>query len=500
MRPASLEKGRNIQWLGIDAHADHHEQHLDRQFRKVGGGLFNQGSATLRNSTLTFNSATTAGGGIRNDFGDNVTIINSTLAGNTASGDGGGLVNNGTATLTNSTLSGNAAINVGGAIVNNSADTLILTNVTLANNVAVAGGSGLWSAANDIVTMNNTIIADSAGGTNCFGFLDSSPSSNLFDDLSCGGAITNNINLAPVLQNNGGPTFTHALLSGSAAIDAGNTTVCAGNPLLQFCDQRGFLRDNPCDIGAYEFEGTNPGRIGVWRGSQWLLDVNGNGQWNGNVDRVYTFGQAGDQPVVGDWNDDGFTEIGVKRGNQWYLDYNGNGRWDGAGLDRFRTFGLASDQPVTGDWNGNGITDIGVKRGNQWYLDYNGSGTWNAGDRLYTFGLASDQPLTGDWDNDGADEIGVKRGNQWYLDANGNGVWNGVGFGLDQVATFGQAGDRPVVGDWNDDGFAGVGVKRGDDWYLDRNANDVWNGCGTDLCIFNWGLPSDLPVSGRWKP
>jgi len=57
-----------------------------------------------------------------------------------------------------------------------------------------------------------------------------------------------------VLQNNGGQTLTHALLSASLAIDAGDPNGCidsAGIPLLT--DQRGFVRDSHCDIGAYEY-------------------------------------------------------------------------------------------------------------------------------------------------------------------------------------------------------------------------------------------------------
>jgi len=60
------------------------------------------------------------------------------------------------------------------------------------------------------------------------------------------------------LQNNGGPTDTHALLPGSPAIDTG----ISGGPNT---DQRGFPRpiDLPSvpnaadgsDIGAYEFDG-----------------------------------------------------------------------------------------------------------------------------------------------------------------------------------------------------------------------------------------------------
>ena len=58
------------------------------------------------------------------------------------------------------------------------------------------------------------------------------------------------------LQNNGGPTETHALLPGSDAIDQIPTFDCVdakGEPLTT--DQRGFPRDDGmCDVGAFEVQ------------------------------------------------------------------------------------------------------------------------------------------------------------------------------------------------------------------------------------------------------
>ena len=240
--------------------------------------------------------------------------------------------------------------------------------------------------------------------------------------------------------------------------------------------------------------------IGVFRKGVWYLDTNGNGLWetcqqSGGADFCVSFGQAGDVPVVGDWNGDGRTEIGVKRGNLWYLDYDGSGTWNAG--DRTYNFGLTSDQPVAGDWNGDGRTEIGVKRGNLWYLDYDGSGTWNAGDRTYNFGLTSDQPVAGDWNGDGRTEIGVKRGNLWYLDYDGSGTWNAS----DRTYNFGLASDQPVVGDRNGDGKTKIGVFRNGSWYLDANGNGRWENCqqsgGADFC-FSFGQAGDVPVTGRW--
>jgi hypothetical protein len=95
--------------------------------------------------------------------------------------------------------------------------------------------------------------------------------------------------------------------------------------------------------------------IGVFRPGtgQWLLDLNGNRKWDGSrTDGLYPFGKSGDLPVTGDWNSDGVTEIGVFRPStgQWLLDLNGNDQWDGSGTDGLYTFGKSGDQPVAGPW------------------------------------------------------------------------------------------------------------------------------------------------------
>ena len=54
----------------------------------------------------------------------------------------------------------------------------------------------------------------------------------------------------------------------------------------------------------------------------------------------------------------------------------------------------------------------------------------------------------GDWNGNGTDKIGVFRPStrEWLLDLNGNGVFDGCN--VDICATFGQAGDLPIVGKW----------------------------------------------------
>ena len=146
--------------------------------------------------------------------------------------------------------------------------------------------------------------------------------------------------------------------------------------------------------------------MAVFRGSHtWYIDYNGNGVWDSPAggDRIYITGKPGDIPVPGDWNGDSITEMAVFRGSHtWYIDYNGNGVWDSpAGGDRIYTTGQPGDIPVVGDWNGEGIAEMGVFRpsNHNFYLDFNANGLWDGAsvDKRYDFGTFGDIPVSGKW-------------------------------------------------------------------------------------------------------
>ena len=103
------------------------------------------------------------------------------------------------------------------------------------------------------MTVRNSIIAGNTG-SQCSGI--TSLGHNVFSDDSCGhsgpGDMPSTDPMLGPLANNGGPTPTHALLAGSPAIDAGDSTGCPTS------DQRGYSRSGVCDMGAFEFNGTSP--------------------------------------------------------------------------------------------------------------------------------------------------------------------------------------------------------------------------------------------------
>jgi hypothetical protein len=231
-----------------------------------GGGVFNSGTATITNSTISGNSSGASGGGVSNTSTLNVT--NSTISGNSGT-IGGGILSLGAATITNSTISGNIATAFfGGGIT--SGGSITITNSTISGNIAASGsGGGVFNLGS--ASVKNTLIAlntASAGpdvsnvfismGHNLIGKADGSSGFSNGVNGDQVGSIASPLNpkLGP-LQNNGGPTETLALLSGSPAIDAGDDSVL-GSPLFLTTDQRGpgFPRKSGAhvDIGAFEFQ------------------------------------------------------------------------------------------------------------------------------------------------------------------------------------------------------------------------------------------------------
>ena len=223
-----------------------------------GGGVYCSGTLSVIDLTVSGNTAAISGGGIWVS-GAATTVHSSTISGNEAtSSNGGGIYGSGT--FTNSTISGNTAGSSGGGIYASS--TLTLHSSTVTDNSAVAGG-GIFNPAST-ATLRYTIIANSVGAA-CSGVITSDGHNLIEDPTGCTiiGDTTGNIigqdpDLGP-LADNGGSTQTHALLSGSPAIDAGSDD--CPPPAT---DQRGVARPQgaSCDIGAYEYEGPLPEKLG----------------------------------------------------------------------------------------------------------------------------------------------------------------------------------------------------------------------------------------------
>ncbi|MBL9143866.1 MAG: hypothetical protein JNM99_09310 [Verrucomicrobiaceae bacterium] len=236
-----------------------------------GAMLMNSGTVVTATDCVFTANAATFGGAIMNydtlvATGGTLTLRRCTFFGNTASQRGGAVYSytptNGGAIRTHldhCTLSGNTATaDHGGGLLNfNGLTTLIHCTVT--SNTAPGGkGSGIASYGDN---STETIVEKSivAGNTNSDLDFVVAPSNNSFTSagsnvIGTGNAtgdfiqsrdVTSSTPLLAALADNGGPTQTHALLSGSPALDRASGSISTA-------DQRGSAIYGVADSGAFE--------------------------------------------------------------------------------------------------------------------------------------------------------------------------------------------------------------------------------------------------------
>jgi predicted outer membrane repeat protein len=131
---------------------------------------------------------------------------------------------------------------------------LVIKNSTFSGNSSTSGGA--VQNKSGTLSLANTIVANSLSGWNCYGPI-MNGGNNIDSGVTCGwvngsaGSMTSTDPVLGQLADNGGPTWTFALLAGSPAIDGITYNKPNHAPLT---DQRGVSRPQGAgyDIGSYE--------------------------------------------------------------------------------------------------------------------------------------------------------------------------------------------------------------------------------------------------------
>ncbi len=252
---------------------------IDNLAQGDGGGIWVDPDSTLTlDRSRILRNRSQSGAGIVAGDRTQVTITDSTIAENRASRTGGGLMSTGSVVVSGSTFSRNSAgfttagiwvfgsiqitnstitenIGRGISLFGNQVDPMYVFSNTIINNHGESYDVGGLTFLGEYYPANlyigHNIIAFNSGGSgaaDCFinGFRVFHRGGTFDSDGTCFGAPLVESDIDMVLGDNGGPTRTHALPEGSAAIDgAGSCT--------QPRDQRGARRRfQACDSGAYE--------------------------------------------------------------------------------------------------------------------------------------------------------------------------------------------------------------------------------------------------------
>ena len=160
-------------------------------------------------------------------------------------------------------------------------------------------------------------------------------------------------------------------------------------------------------------------------------------------------------------------------------------------------FGDPGDIALAGDFNGDGCGTVSIYRPSEqrFYiineLGQNDGGV-GAADYSFLFGNADDRPVVGDWDGNGIDDVGLHR------EKTGLFYWrNSLTTGIaDGEIYFGNPGDRFVAGDWGAiDGRDTPAVFRPADLtiYLRHTMTE---GVADSQMVWTGAKPDWVPVAG----
>ena len=178
-----------------------------------GGGMYNLNSSpTLRNVTISGNTAVAGGGGMYNESNSNPMLMDVTISGNMAVAGGGMFNNTSSPTLTKVTINGNKATIDGGGIYNVSGNPM-LTKVTISGNTANNIGGGIYNVLGNPALTKVTIsgnVASLGGGMGSIGGNPTLTNVVINGNTADGGGGMYN-------GNSGNPTLTNVTISGNTA-------------------------------------------------------------------------------------------------------------------------------------------------------------------------------------------------------------------------------------------------------------------------------------------
>jgi CSLREA domain-containing protein len=223
---------------------------IDSNNAAYGGGISVRGTTQLTRVTLSYNTASIFGGGIRNIA--ELTVVNTTIASNSARKGGAYYGAGSTAAnveFAHATITGNTATEtVGGFYGGNTNLNYAMQNSIIAENSDNGTAPDCYFA-ESVASYEYNLIGDTTG---CDDFIldGDADLSDMDPEFNSSG-----------LGTYGGTTNVIAITAASPAKDWIPVTACTDvDGAAIFEDQRGYARpeENACDIGAYELDQTDP--------------------------------------------------------------------------------------------------------------------------------------------------------------------------------------------------------------------------------------------------
>ena len=166
-----------------------------------GGGIFNDGNATIQKCIIINNNANGNGGGVYNN--NTLTILDALITNNTANDNGGGVYNNADMAVRNTIITNNTATNNGGGMYNNNNGATTFTDCLFNDNTAYAGG-GAYNFNHNNSTVTGCTFANNTANYTGGAMYNSNASPVIINTIVWGNKVTSFYN--PNIENTNGST------------------------------------------------------------------------------------------------------------------------------------------------------------------------------------------------------------------------------------------------------------------------------------------------------
>jgi FG-GAP-like repeat len=279
-------------------------------------------------------------------------------------------------------------------------------------------------------------------------------------------------NTVPIAFSNGDGTFS--ITNNSVGPDFNNWSRAGGaKPYVG-----DFNNDGYSDIAL--------AGVGTWASIP-IAFAWGGGTWNVTNNAAGSFpsftAATGAKVYVGDYNKDGYSDLAVMGNTGWtripVAFASGGGNWQitqGAAPNVNQLMQGAHVTALVGDFNKDGYSDIALTGGAGWntipVAFASGGGSWQvtnftAGDFGAWSSTPSSKPLVGDFNKDGYSDIALTGVSGWasipVAMAAGGGTWQvtNQSVGWDFPAWSGTTNVRSLAGDFNGDGYTDIALTGG---------------------------------------
>jgi hypothetical protein len=188
---------------------------------------------------------------------------------------------------------------------------------------------------------------------------------------------------------------------------------------------------------------------------KWWVSWNGTSSW----DQINTSNATVPNILVGDFNNDGESDIFSAFDGKWWVSYSGTSRWT-----QINTSSATAPNLRLGDFNADGESDVFATFDGKWWVSYSGTSRWT---QINSSNAALENLAIADFNNDGVSDVFTAFDGSWWVSYSGTGRWTDINNSTATVPSM-------KFGDFDGNGKADILHQHSGAWYVSFGGTSAW--------------------------